>query len=47
MVGTRSKALKQGPKGKRREIEDPPGEQENSSTLSWGENSVDHPLVVI
>ena len=45
MVGTRSKALKQRGRGKYREINDLPVEQDNSPTLSSEENSVDRPPV--
>jgi len=42
MVDTRSKASKRRDGGKCRVVEDLPVEQDNSPTLSSGENSVDH-----
>jgi len=46
MVDTRSKASKQRDRGKCRAVEDLPVEQNNSLSLSSGENSIDCPLVL-
>ena len=45
MVDTRSKALKQGDKGKCRVVENLPIGQDNPPTLSSGQNSVDCPSI--
>jgi len=45
MVDTRSKASKQGYRGKQRIVEDLPVGQHNSPALSSGENLVGHPPV--
>ena len=45
MVGTRSKASEQRDRDKRMVAKDLPVEQDNSPTLSSGDNSVDRPPI--
>ena len=45
MVDTRSKTLKRRDRDKRKVVKDLPVEQDNSPTLSSGDNSMDRPPV--